>query len=367
MTAQPQPLIIEPYRKRKELSSGLQEERVVSLNPLSDFELADLFNNRNSGLFTKMRRQLVGYAQYYLSLDKEESEDIVSDAFIELLSKKRSFEDLDHVFRWLKVVMKNALIDRLRLKNQWKHRCELEESQLVEESFLEQKARFEGELEKAKQFCQILHEIRTLKGRFRDVFYQYFIKNKSTTEIADYYNLSKQTVRNHKTHAIGVIKQRIQSLSEEFVTGRAIVVRSYRSKLVQICLDDILYIQSQGKNCMIFTQSGCHRGAPALEDIGGLLSTKEFIQIHTSFIVSRKWVSELSKYFVVVGGNELPVGFKFRKNLQELSSLINETESKKIDISEDRYRSSRLHYNNVLFVKGKNPHSIVATSEGEYV
>jgi DNA-binding LytR/AlgR family response regulator len=95
-------------------------------------------------------------------------------------------------------------------------------------------------------------------------------------------------------------------------------------QLVKITLGDILYIEGLKDYVKIFSGPKPVFSHQNLKTIESKLPSKDFIRIHKSYIVSVKKIEVIQKNFVVIGGNEIPIGDSYR---EQLYKLINEDKS----------------------------------------
>lgn len=92
-------------------------------------------------------------------------------------------------------------------------------------------------------------------------------------------------------------------------------------QLVKINLSDILYIEGLKDYVKIFTGPKPIFSHQNLKSIEGKLPAKDFIRIHKSYIISINKIEVIQKNFVIVGGNEIPIGDSYR---EQLYKVINE-------------------------------------------
>ena len=50
------------------------------------------------------------------------------------------------------------------------------------------------------------------------------------------------------------------------------------------------------------------------------LPVNQFIRIHRSYVINRKFIKEIHSNFLVIGNFQLPVGRAYRLNLEELKN-----------------------------------------------
>ena len=89
-------------------------------------------------------------------------------------------------------------------------------------------------------------------------------------------------------------------------------------KMVKIILDDILYIESDKDYVKLFTDKGFVITRQTIASVEAMLSEKDFVRIHRSYIVSLNKVRSFTHEVVEVGNKELPVGKLYRNNFLRL-------------------------------------------------
>ncbi len=90
-------------------------------------------------------------------------------------------------------------------------------------------------------------------------------------------------------------------------------------KMVQVFLDEILFVESLGNYARIHLASGSSVVTyQKMVDLVSALPAADFIRIHRSYIVRRDKVRAFTPTEVEVGGRELPVGGQYKSNLMML-------------------------------------------------
>jgi RNA polymerase sigma-70 factor (ECF subfamily) len=109
---------------------------------------------------------------------------------------------IEHIKRWLYVIVRNESIDYLRLRSR-------QRESHVEAAYLEAEPedRYETERVKSTVFQNILDEIEKLPRQRKAILRLYFFEQKSTAEIAKQLGLHSQTVLNHKAKALESLRK----------------------------------------------------------------------------------------------------------------------------------------------------------------
>lgn len=87
-----------------------------------------------------------------------------------------------------------------------------------------------------------------------------------------------------------------------------------RSKMVQVMLKDIEYIEARGNYVSIHTPASKIITLLTIKELEEKLPVPQFIRIHNSFIISVKKISQVEGNLVQVGKQKLPVGDVYKKS-----------------------------------------------------
>lgn len=158
-------------------------------------------NKRALNYFFEIHYQRLCYFALRLTKDEEEAKDIVSNCIIKLWEKHANFQTAENIKAFLYISCRNGCLEYLR---------NLKRKTLAQQTYFEQLSENEDTILQEiieAEFLQILNqEIDLLPGRSGEVFKLIYLEGKSTDEIAQTLDLSVQTVRNHKTRAIEMLK-----------------------------------------------------------------------------------------------------------------------------------------------------------------
>lgn len=129
------------------------------------------------------------------------AEDIATESFVKLLQKNPEFETLQHLKSFLYTSTKNACYDLLRMQKRHDH-VHGELKYLAELS--------EEETEHAVIMAEVLQAIYTaidrLPGKYKSVIKLALIDGMDNEEIAAETGMAYQTVRNHKSEGIKLLR-----------------------------------------------------------------------------------------------------------------------------------------------------------------
>lgn len=93
-----------------------------------------------------------------------------------------------------------------------------------------------------------------------------------------------------------------------------------REKLEKVLLDDIVYMESDGRYAMLFTQNGRKYALRMpLGDLEAKLPIERFARIHRGYVIHLKWMQsvDLHDMTVKVKDQDLPLGKSFREQVLE--------------------------------------------------
>ena len=84
-------------------------------------------------------------------------------------------------------------------------------------------------------------------------------------------------------------------------------------KPVSLKQDEIVYIESNDKEVMVFATEGRRfRNKTGISQWENILG-KDFVRIHRSYLVNRSFITEIGSDSILAAGTELPVSRKYRK------------------------------------------------------
>lgn len=122
---------------------------------------------------------------YSFMKNKPDTEDMVQETFLRLLSKGKRFENQRHETAWLIVTASNLCKDAL--KNWWRRNENIDD--------------FPDLAGDEKQEDTVLEAILQLPEEHKDAVYLYYYEGYSTTEIARYSGCPESTVRSRLMRA----------------------------------------------------------------------------------------------------------------------------------------------------------------------
>lgn len=88
-------------------------------------------------------------------------------------------------------------------------------------------------------------------------------------------------------------------------------------KLIQVKIDDILFIEAIGNYVKVVTGSKEIQVREKISDILNILPEKEFLQVHKSFIISKKHIGEIEGNRIFINDYVIPIGKTYKLNLNK--------------------------------------------------
>lgn len=144
--------------------------------------------------------------------DTDQAEDITAETFVKLWQRRENFSTEKSIASFLHTTARNASIDWLRSeKRQVRNREEL--------LHLLQQDQY-GDLQddvKAELLRLVQQEIEKLPFKIKRVFILSYVQGKSNEEIAALLGIHNQSVRNHKTRALKLLRLAITGKNWLFV------------------------------------------------------------------------------------------------------------------------------------------------------
>jgi RNA polymerase sigma factor (sigma-70 family) len=166
--------------------------------------------------------------------DKAEAEDILQDVFYELVEAYRLMKPIEQVGAWLFRVARNRIIDALRKKKpeampeamsvQRSQEQGINEPLALEELLPSPDAGPEAEYARSILLDELDAALEELPDNQRDVFVAHEIEGQSFKQISIETGVSVNTLLSRKHHAVLHLRQRLQSIYDEFTnrTGESL-------------------------------------------------------------------------------------------------------------------------------------------------
>jgi len=117
--------------------------------------------------------------------------------------------------------------------------------------------------------------------------------------------------------SIHKIKSQIQYIEREENT----IFLNVDKTLHKVCLEDVLYIESDRNYITFITATKKYLVIDALKNWSQKLEQHSFLQVHKSFIINTKKIDKISGNEVFISKNSIPVGRTFKSILMNMISL----------------------------------------------
>ena len=151
--------------------------------------------------FFKKHHRSLCYLAARIVQDTAQAEDIVADCFIKLWQRHERFADAAKIKAFLFITCRNNCLNYLR---------DLKRKTAAQTLYLRQLETSSEEILyeviDSEVITLLASEIEELPDKCREVFKLLYIEGKNTDEVARELQLNVQTVRNHKTRAIELLK-----------------------------------------------------------------------------------------------------------------------------------------------------------------
>lgn len=175
----------------------------------SDDDCFRLLKQGDSGVLQYLIRIYSPVLNRYLvqitSINSAEAEDVVLEVFIKLWERRSRFTSFGEVKGFLYVAARNGGLNLLRGKQREKKRAATFTQLYGNETAIGSEA--ETETVYAELLAEIRKSIYSLPPRMREIFILSYYKKRSDKWIAAHLDLSHQTVRNHKTRALALLRK----------------------------------------------------------------------------------------------------------------------------------------------------------------
>ena len=99
-------------------------------------------------------------------------------------------------------------------------------------------------------------------------------------------------------------------------TRKSIFLRSNK-KYIQIVLDDIKYIEAAGNYIKVITEETITI-REKISDLLLLLPNDDFLQVHKSFAVAKKYINSIEGNRILIGDKVIPIGAMYKTNITKL-------------------------------------------------
>ena len=113
--------------------------------------------------------------------------------------------------------------------------------------------------------------------------------------------------------AIGKVKKQIQlnSIQQDSLLSKFIFIKD-GYKQIKVCIDDILYIQSEGNYLNIVTDKEKVLARMNFQSLMEKLPRNFFFRVHNSFVVNFSHIQKIEDNHVFIQDTKIPIGIKYK-------------------------------------------------------
>lgn len=121
--------------------------------------------------------------------------------------------------------------------------------------------------------------------------------------------------------AVDKAKKNLQESTLEGTGSSTIFVKA-DSRLVQLPVDNIQYIEALGNYVNIYTNSGRYTVLTTMKEVEAKLLPPVFARVHRSFIVKVDKIESIEDNFINIGGKSIPIGKNYKEELMKGINLL---------------------------------------------
>lgn len=144
--------------------------------------------------------------------NREDAEDIAAESFIKLWKNRPVFGNMDSLKSWLKVTSRNAAFDLLRHR-----KMAAEKIDRLREKAIAADLSYANEDLFSAALAEIYRQIELLPPKSREVFKLRYLEGLSNDEIAGIMGINNQSVRDHLSRALKVLRAEILKKENLFI------------------------------------------------------------------------------------------------------------------------------------------------------
>lgn len=122
--------------------------------------------------------------------------------------------------------------------------------------------------------------------------------------------------------AIGKVKKQIQlnTIQQDSLLSKFIFIKD-GYKQIKVCIEDILYIQSEGNYLNIVTNSEKVLARMTFQSLMEKLPRNFFFRVHNSFVVNFSHIQKIEDNHVFIQDLKIPIGIKYKENILNFINL----------------------------------------------
>jgi len=146
--------------------------------------------------------------------DRDQAEDLAAEVFIRMVEKIKTFKPADRpILAWLYTIAYHLIIDQHR-KESHTSQVGLEESELVDYSYLP-----EGQVEERLSQNQLIRALRFLNETQRQVIILKFVERRSNSEIGSLLGKDEGAIKSIQHRAILALRRSLEAQGQTYEPG----------------------------------------------------------------------------------------------------------------------------------------------------
>ncbi|WP_262247814.1 RNA polymerase sigma-70 factor [Parapedobacter soli] len=172
-------------------------------------------------VFERYYTRLCVFADRYVH-DKEASKDIVNDVFVKFWKAPKQFHQLDHLLANLYLTTKHTALNHQQavvrsMRRNFTYQAE----------FDDQDTHYLTEIARTEMLNELHAAIAKLPEKAGRIVRETYLEGKSNQEVADEMGISLQTLRNQKSRALTILRNRLNKDSFELLIAGIFVIHYF--------------------------------------------------------------------------------------------------------------------------------------------
>jgi len=173
-------------------------------------------------VFERFYTRLCVFTNQYVN-DRETSKDIVNEAFIKFWKAPKQFHHIDHLLSSLYLTTKRTALNHQQatvrsMRRNFDYQAEVGD----EDTF------YLAEITRIEMVNELHEAISRLPEKAGRIIRETYLEGKSNQEVADEMGISLQTLRNQKSRALAILRNRLNKDSFELLIAGAFVINHFR-------------------------------------------------------------------------------------------------------------------------------------------
>ncbi|RSC93054.1 LytR/AlgR family response regulator transcription factor [Tenacibaculum singaporense] len=112
----------------------------------------------------------------------------------------------------------------------------------------------------------------------------------------------------------------IQNVPKNNTENTSSIFLRSNKKYIQVTLDTIQYIEAAGNYTKIVTTNNTVTIREKISDVLQSLPENDFLQVHKSFAVTKKYINSIEGNRIFIGDHSIPIGKMYKMNIDKLLS-----------------------------------------------